>query len=427
MKRLLYFCCLFGMFLSCKDEQIDIASNHNDELTISSARKWFEEKELSKLRELNVKDEEIIEINWKLASKQKVNKLNDEAIIVPIIKQKKGDLVTLKHLWIYNDKQKNKIARVFEYIYDTKLPKNRIQNLKKFTGAMVFREWNGKFLGGLKINENSIESVISEINYSGIKEKIELPKSPKDRTMNRTMNSTTNCITWDNCRNWTISFGSVAVNGTSCITEFYCYWISTNGIDPAFTGNLIDIPTIPSSVYSSTTGSNGDWPTSPPTSTNFGFAPTLCEGLNIMLQAQSQQNKEIQGAITIDGKVIMFPTAQNTKNTVNFNFPYTATDGQIMMNIVYGNPDPADPQNDGKYQDDDIGIEIVDFSKGKIIYYKIAGIIHSHPIESGYDYNNPSPQDMSQASTWPAKIQNFIINNNKLIGIPTSKHIFTLG
>jgi hypothetical protein len=336
-----------------------------------------------------------------------VNKLSDEAVIVPIIKQKKGDITTLKHLWIYNDKQKNKTSRVFEYIYDTKLPKNRIQNLKNFTGVIVIREWNGKFLGGLKINNNNIESVISEINYNGKKEKLELPKSPNART--------TTCIEWQNCRNWTISFGTVSVEGTGCITEFYCYWISTNGIDPAFTGILIDIPTIPSSVYSNTTGSNGDWPTSPPTSTNFGFAPSLCEGLNIMLQAQTQQNKEIQGAITTDGKVIMFPTARNTQHSVDFSFPYTAPDGQIMMNIVYGNPDPADPQNDGKYQDDDIGIEIVDYQKGKIIYYKITGIIHSHPIESGYDYNNPSPTDKAQASTWPAKIQNFIINNNKLI------------
>jgi hypothetical protein len=100
--------------------------------------------------------------------------------------------------------------------------------------------------------------------------------------------------------------------------------------------------------------SGTDWPIGPPTATTFGFANDLCGGINIMLHAQAAQSKEIGGAITKNGEFIIFPTAKNGVHKVDFSFPYTAPDGSIVINYVQGNPDPADPKNDGKYNNNDI-------------------------------------------------------------------------
>jgi hypothetical protein len=63
----------------------------------------------------------------------------------------------------------------------------------------------------------------------------------------------------------------------------------------------------------------------------------------------------------------------------------------------------------------DITIEIADITRGKIFSYSIVAFIHSHPIDSGYDYNNPSNGDKNEASSWPASIKHYIINNDKYI------------
>lgn len=408
MKHLL----IFTLFLlnSCTLNQVEVLTD--SELSVESAREWFETNGDTKNLRMSGEDDFRKEVFWGLASKQKLNK-QDNAVIVPIIHQKKGDYVTFKHLWIYDDKEKKRMARVVEYIYDTQNPKNRIQGLKNFTGLMIFREWDGTFLGGLKIENNKMSGVIGEISVGKKTERLN-PNTLKNGRVASTI-----CSWFQYCLNWRIDLFGGSVHGTTCSTEFQCYWLATNGIDPAFTGNVIDIPTIPAGVYGTATGSS-DWPVGPPTATNFGFAENRCQGFGIMLDAQSSQDKEISGAITSDGKFIIFPTQNNTKYNVSFSFPYNSPDGNIMVNYIQGNPDAGDPRNDNKYSNDDVSIEVIDKIQRTAILYRITAFIHSHPIESGYDYDNPSDGDRNQAAQFPSKIKNYIINQNKLIEFNTS-------
>jgi hypothetical protein len=269
------------------------------------------------------------------------------------------------------------------------------------------REWNGEFLGGFKIIENELKGVISEIEYNNKKEKIKILKTKNGR------NST--CVSYLNCRNWTITFGSIAIQGNSCITDFYCYWISTNGIDPAFTGNSYIIPNIASSdSYYNPTNPNLELPSDPPSSISFGYAESFCEGIKIALDAQDNQKKEIAGAVTSQGKVIMFPTYGNLYNKVNFPYQFISPQGNIRAVIVFGNPDPGDPKNDGKYQDSDVGLEITDTILGRITYYKIESFFHSHPLDYNYNFNVPSPDDLLVANSFPT-ISHYIINNDNIV------------
>jgi hypothetical protein len=384
----------------------------SNDITIESAQQWFENS-YSKNARINNDEDVRKEYFWNLASKQKVNK-TDEAIIIPIIHQRKGENWSLKHLWIYNNKKKEKEARIFEYIYDTKLPKDRLQGLKNFTGAMIIRDGEGEFLGGLKITNNKIEGVITELKSGKRTEKLNTNQIKGGR-----VGGFFSCGNFERCNYWSISAGvganSVTWFGYSCIADWLCYWISTNGIDPAFTGNIINIPTIAASTPINAALGGGGWPEGPPTSTSFGYAENTCRGYNIMLSAQAAQSKEIGGAITTEDRLIMFPTQANDQHNVNFTFPYTTPDGNITISLVNGNPDEADPRNDGKFQPDDVGIEIADRAKGGAIYYKITAIVHSHPIENGYDHNNPSPADKNNASQFPSKIKHYIVNNDNLI------------
>jgi hypothetical protein len=224
---------------SCNQINISEILVFNDELTVESARHWFEESFESNDPQARVSgdDETRKEVLWDLASKQKVNK-KDEAIIVSIIYQQKDDYWSLKHLWVYEDKQKKKNARILEYIYDTSKPKHRFQSLKNFTGVMVLRDGNGKFMGGLKITENKIEGLVTELKTDKKTEAINLNPSKNGRIGSV-------CPYVQICKPWHINIGPITVYGTNCEYDFLCWWSNSNALDPAFTGIIIDIPTIP--------------------------------------------------------------------------------------------------------------------------------------------------------------------------------------
>lgn len=407
--RLFTILLVYLSLASCsKDDSNSQEPAAHPSITIESAQEWFTKNVSSaRIGSTSILNDDLV---WQYASKSTMKGTRkDEVVVVPIPHSRDTKIPTFKQIWIYDDHNGERTARIFEYIYD--LRSNKFNSLKKFSGALIVRDLGGNFLGGLKVNHNKIEGFISEIN-SETGQKETLTSSNNARSNNFV------CGSGITCRGWTITVGPSSVSGMNCDTDFNCWWVNTNALDPAFTGYIIDIPSYPLPPAS---GSGGPIEQLPgPTS--YGFANDKCRGFTFMLQAQREQNVEIAGIVTKMGQVFMFPTKENTKHRVNYSDVYMQPNGYVMMRIFVGNPDPVDPANDGKYKDNVAYIEMYDYETGKPTNWEIEGFIHTHPIEEGYNYHQPSDEDIANANAFSNSESNYILTEQRLIKYEANGH-----
>ncbi|MCF0057818.1 hypothetical protein LXL81_18780 [Dyadobacter sp. CY356] len=399
MRKLLIALLFTLAFVACQKDG-ENTSISPTLLTIESAKEWLKSNtSTARIGSTTILNDDLL---WKYAIVENMKgEKKDKVVVVPILYSRDSKLTQIKQIWIYDNNKGIRTARIFEYLYETK--NDFKNNLKNFSGALLVRDMEGKFLGGLKIKKNRIEGLISEITTAnGNKEVMQQKKEARTDGFL--------CGPAVICRNWTISAGMVSWTGSNCDADYQCWWGNTNELEPAFTGYLIDIPALVDPPASPT----GDPVEQKPGPNSYGFAKDICRGYLMMLEAQREQNKEIAGVVTKGGLVFTFPTELNDAHNYHISDTYMKPDGQIIMRVFVGNPDAADPMNDNKYKDGTAYIEMYNYQTGTNMNWEIDGFIHTHPIEDGYDYNNPSPADRASANMWSGAAANYILTEQKL-------------
>lgn len=400
MKKLLIAFLFILAFIACQEDG-ENSSVSPESITIESAKEWLSSNTSgARIGSTTILNDDLY---WEDAIVEKMKgEKKDKVVVVPVLFSRDSKLTTLKQIWIYDNNRGVRTARIFEYVYETK--NDFKNNLKNFSGVLVVRDLDGKFLGGLKIKKNHIEGLISEITTENGKKEVIQPK--KEARTNVFL-----CGPAVVCRNWTISAGMVSWTGSNCDADYQCWWGNTNELDPAFTGYIIDIP----AITDPPAAPSGDPVEQLPGPNSYGYANDICRGYLMMLQAQREQNVEIAGAVTKMGQVFMFPTKGNDPHNYTVSDMYTKGDGQIIMRVFVGNPDAADPMNDGKYKEGTAYVEMYNYQTGKNMNWEVEGFVHTHPIESGYDYHNPSQKDLSNANIWSESASNYILTEQRLI------------
>lgn len=139
--------------------------------------------------------------------------------------------------------------------------------------------------------------------------------------------------------------------------------------------------------------------------TTFEIIANECDGLNVMVNRQAVTGGLETGAYyTTDGYMILLPTVGNTPTSVNISFPYKDAQGRIIISGPYQN-------NTGSWS-----IDVIDYNTGSANgrSYNISYFVHSHPVGGNYDSNNPSSEDISNASLYP-NMRHAIVNEGYII------------
>lgn len=412
-KKIALILFLTGIIMGCQNDtdinqDISDIIPKSDVITVESAKDWIEGNIKNARIGKNKINSESISWNYVVLDKMKGDK-KTPVVVVPILGNNEGKIPKMKQIWIYDNNKGVRTGRIFEYIFDFK--SNKFNSLKNFSGALIIRDMDGLFLGGMKINKNKIEGVLSEITLeSGQIESMK--KLDNARTSNFVCGHGVSCV------NWSISAGTgPKFYGFNCDTDFNCWWVSSNQMDPAFTGYIIDIPA-PSYEPG---GGSGDPVEQAPTATNYGYANDKCRGLLTMLATQKKDSVEVGGVITKMGQVFMFPTGNNTKTSYNMTDVYQEPGtGRVMLRVFRGNPDAGDPMNDNKYNENSVYLEMYNYQTLKNMTWEIEGFIHTHPLGvdgdgTEFDSHNPSPQDRLVAESWGPNVNNYIVTDRRLL------------
>jgi len=386
--RILFLSVLivFGIVSCNKNLDPDILSGS---LRVDEAKNWFED--LMKGARIANDGLDRKEVFWQYAFETKFNEQSKtNVVIVPISHGMKNKLYGYKQLWLYKDKNNIITMRVVEFIHDYKIPKKQLGNysLRNFTGTMLVREWNDEILGGLEYENGKLVAGLTDI------EEIVGGKK-KDKKNGRIKGST--CFSITSCfhgYNYVVGY-DVGYSYSSCSSSINCVWIDSFG----------DV--IPESESRNYQGGGVE-------SHDFKFTriSNPCQGFSESLLNQYTNQKEMSGVITNDNEAIIFPSLNNTKYSVSIANGYTMNDmigrpvvwfGQSgndweVVLYVYGyNNNPSNP-----------GITATPFT------YKVKGFFHTHPIESGYDYDNPSDADKTTAGNISG-LQHYIVHDNSII------------
>ena len=147
----------------------------------------------------------------------------------------------------------------------------------------------------------------------------------------------------------------------------------------------------------------------------FQVMNTKCQGYTEMLNGQQNENKEMLGLITSDGKIVVLPSLNNSDTTVYF------VANQLYYDLV-GRPliyfDAVHKEVSVYYY------QTPDAKPTTVSNFTVTGLIHSHPIRSGAYWDDPSPEDKSNAGNY-LDYDHYIINNNNLVKFNSTTKLST--
>jgi hypothetical protein len=408
------------LVLSCQPEieEQGYSTKGPNDLTVESARDWFE----NNFSKDGLLDKNLTGLNrevfWQYAfeHKNKYDGRKNNIVAVPISHFEKGNYSGFKQLWIYKNSKNNKpIARVIEYIRDTKQYMKNPTGLDNFTGIMMVRDWDNNLLAGLQIENNVVKGIITKFNIDlKVKEGNSTTfKSIVSETIGGSSaknarpawdQSDSWCGTYTRCNNWSIDFMTYVVHGYSCVNDYGCFF-NANLLDPAFSGVVVDLPT-PGTYALVGAGVTPILPFGPPNSTSMGYQPSSCSGYAMMLQRQDANNKETNGFITTNGQIFMFPYQSNTSHSSYWPDQVFDSQGRVVFNWF------QDPATDKFY------CSYIDWNQsypGNTMTWEIAATVHTHPIvEGSTGEDDPSPDDKNFASD-KTNLTHYIINRNNII------------
>lgn len=253
---------------------------------------------------------------------------------------------------------------------------------------MVIRDWNNKMLGGFICKDGKISRGLHN------------PESNKSHQNARpaaficgpseTYVYGTNYTTGGNqyfSYSWTYSYSS-----------FGCIWVSDMYASFTYANNMdVQVPNIGASSIDigPSTGMSNTY------DRKFNVMPTLCQGYSAMLRGQVDEGKEMYGAITSDDKLVVLPSMENTAHTVSFSMDYLYTD-------IFGRPliymSAAAKEITVYYY------QTPDSKPTAISTFAIKGFVHTHPMEDGYNWNEPSPNDITTATNEPGFLH-YVVND----------------
>lgn len=396
-KQNLLFVLLFLVgVISCKKDLDPVSIPKNDNITIDEAKSWFDD--VMKSAKLSGNDVER-QVYWKYAYESKMDKKKKNAlVIVPISQVRRGKILGIQQLWVYKNKNKENTMRIVEFLYDTNIPKEQLGNysFKNFTGAMLIREWNDDILGGIAYkNGNPVAGLmdIGEI-IDGKKQPVKKPKNGRA--------SASDCFTIEKCYNGSTYAMGNTYYWTVCYDSLECIWNFAYDQDqqpPGYGDGYGD-------SGGAATGSTGDIITY---YKRLSVHNSPCDGFNQAISAQSAENKEMNGFITTDNKIIVMPNDKNSQKEVHYVL------GEITYDLI-GRPLINVTQINGVWN------AIIYYYSGSNYLastsqasYDIKAFFHTHPIEPGtIGWDQPSDNDKQSASNFP-ELSHYIIHDNGII------------
>jgi hypothetical protein len=389
------FSLIAALFWIVSCDKTDNDFIHNNELSIGAAKAWFEQTHIKNARNGEKDTTFDRRINWDDAFDYQFSP-TQKIVALPIFHQKKGDTPSgYKQLWIYKDKFGSNRAVIAEYVWQfDKKDKNELLN-RKFSGYMLFRDWDNNLLGGFSIKNDKILGGITEFS---------LPKDVKSKKNKRLNNYT--CYWAPNCR--TAYVGAVyegqeiLVSILDCSNVNYvCVYSESLGFN---TG-----PTAPHWIPVSTGGSSPI--TLFPNDFKYETIPNKCSGYERMWQIGYRDNspmltKEVSGFLTSDNQVIVAPTFANNATTAHFSNIYHDSQGRIIINF-----------------DEEMGrIWVFNHTNNTAQEYSVKGLIHTHPYCNGsffgapYLDDQPSDQDYKAANqAFYSRFEHYIISCSNII------------
>ncbi|WP_128543957.1 hypothetical protein [Larkinella soli] len=389
------FICILIFSCTCNFEVTH--HSHSLDVDLATARSWFERTYTGNLGDSGDLHRTLF---WKDAYeyRNRNDATKAQMVVVPIVHKKEGVYSGFKHLWIYRDKNGKMVSKVVEYIQDLKEWAKKPTDFRNYTGVILFRNWENQFLIGLTLKNNIITGVVGEVDTGGGLEKATPVSNPQTRK--RGVICGINTL----CQNWTIDVMGFIVHGTNCQTGYNCV-MSEYALDPAFTGITYDVPS----------GSAGAWiifdpknvmqpilPYGPPSETRMGFSNNPCGGYLIMQAHQKMVQREMSAYVTTDGKVFILPYALNEVHDCYWPGEVRDISGQIIFRVDLN-------VMTSKYE-----VTYYDWSQRTSQTWELAALVHTHPIEPGYDHLNPSPKDKKAAASYPG-IRHQIVTGNRLL------------
>lgn len=382
---------LFWMVSCDKTENFIV---HNNELSIGDAKAWFEQTHIKNARKGEKDTIFDRRINWDYAFDYQFSP-TQKIVALPIVHHKKGDTPSgYKQLWIYKDKSGSNRAVIAEYVWQfDRKNKSELLN-RKFSGYVLFRDWDNNLLGGFSIKNDKIIAGVTEFS---------LLKDVKSKKNGRLNNTT--CYWAPNCR--TAYVGAVyegqeiLVSVLDCSNiNYVCVYTESLGINTGTTPpHWIPISAAPNSISLF------------PNDFKYEIIPNKCSGYARMWQIGYRDNspiltKEVGGFLTNDNQVIIAPTFQNNATTTSFSYQYKDNQGRVILDIN------IEQKN----------ILVVDWSTNTPTYqqYGIKGMIHTHPYCNGsffgapYLDDEPSEPDRNLANHFPG-FEQYIISCNNII------------
>lgn len=335
-------------------------------ISVEEAKQWFTSKYLRNANSRqNAESDVYRKVYWDNAFKYNYEglKAESEIVVVPIVYARADAPSGFKQLWIYKNSTGETIHRIVEYVYDDS-EKTRFKSFKKFSGLMIFRDWDDNFLGGLVLKNNKFVAGISDLQ-SGTPEKGYVKKK-NAREGYYVCGNNTHCVP---SYTYVVGYGEGYWH-MDCIDIYECVWVDVIGTSPPPT----TAPYYPPSSGGSS--STGDF------SFKTEFIHSACTGMAKMLSIQAHEGREVAGFITQDDNIVIAPTNGHTWYTSAIRQSYVDVNNNTILVFFaengkwYVQASPA-------------------FGNWK---YEVKATIHTHP--PGPDRNIPSPLDNAMAASY---------------------------
>jgi hypothetical protein len=402
------FLLLTFLFLACQDNNeadlLPTLDNKSDnELSVSEAKEWFQ-KEFSKAR----MNSSIIQSRalFRYATEYSFSKKDKQKyIILPIIYESSkfpSAVNSFKQLWIYKNIKKENTVRIMEFVRDQSLSKKEQEHNKliNFTGTMIIRTWDNEPLGGLIFKEGKITKAFRI-----------LKNKPNGRP------SGLEC-------GWVTTYKFFSVS--SAFAPTYWYVEESTDYKCVVTLNLESDPPAcqtedcpvggPQPEGGSSGGDEGGDPneggiTADPSTFQygnytykFGVQSSECSGRTELLRAQSFEGKEMTGLLTSTGKMIILSSHANTRHTAQITLG--------MQNDIFGRPSVwFNKTEDGSYEATLYYYNSPGRIPRSVQTHKITGTVHTHPQDSGYDWDNPSSEDKENIAAKLPTLDHYVVHN----------------
>jgi hypothetical protein len=287
----------------------------NDELSIAEAKAWFTDYLASPANARTSADDKFVNrkadwdnaYNYALTKKQKM-------VVVPISHYKRGTTPEYKQLWVYKNKFGKNTMRVVEYVFASPTT-NKAQTIRDFTGYLLIKDWDDNVLGGFEMKSNRFVGALSKQNAGG-------------RT------SGFLCGDWLSCRLVTVGHANDPSGGNtylSCTSDYYCIWASVSEqTDAPISGSQSDPGGGSVAFPQDPTPPEHDWEYNPK------VFDTKCAGLYAMAYhtATVEEAKESSAVHTKEGKLIIFPSQYNDKQTAMFYPKYRDSNGKVVLTFL---------------------------------------------------------------------------------------------